>query len=152
MEKAPSIDVEVEGHQYRISRLNAEDGGWVLRMQMQSIGAGRLTEGVMPNALAGGLSETEWRRMRQLLLSVVCRHKVVGEAEIWEPLVNAAGRYNFPDLAYDAVSLEALAMHSQVFNMKPFFAGGGFERIRQSLEALSPSTSQSSTLTSGDPS
>jgi len=149
MSQEKHVDVEIEGGKYRIGRLKAIDGGWVLRMVLKSVGAGQALEGIAPHADQALLTEQEWRRLTGLLLGVCAKYNAQGLAI---PVLTDDGRFAVPELEYDAVTVQGLVMNAQVFNMSPFLAGGGFKRITESLKASSLSASPQSTPSAGDPS
>jgi len=142
-------DIELEGAKYKIGRLNAIDGGWVLRMVLKGMGAGQALEGVAPTPDQALLTEAEWRRMTMLLLGVCSKYNTQGLAV---PVLMQDGRFAVPELEFDAVTVTGLIMATSAFNMHPFLAGGGLNRITETLQASSPSATPVSTPSSGDPS
>lgn len=108
-------DIEIGEYRYRISRLSAKTGTWMLSLAIKD--------------MQGTLSEAEYANIHQHLLSVCSRFK--GEHPM--PILKADGSVAVKDLEYDLNAVVKLKKEAKDFNFADFFA----ERAREIKSAMS---------------
>jgi hypothetical protein len=116
-------DIEIGEHKYRIGRLSAKTGTWILSLAIKD--------------MQGSLSEAEHANIHQHLLSVCSRYK--GEHPM--PILKADGSLAVKDLEHDLNAVVKLKKEAKDFNFADFFA----ERAREIKSAMSQDPTSDST-------
>lgn len=118
-------DIEIGGHKYRIGRLSAKTGSWIVSLVMKE--------------MRGILSEADHGNIHQHLLSVCSRFK--GEHPM--PVLKADGSFtaDAADLTHDLETVVQLKKEARDFNFADFFE----KRAREAKEAMSLAQSSDST-------
>jgi hypothetical protein len=130
MNRVLFTDIEVGEEKYRIHKLTARDGSWVLNTLLRKI---------MP----GVNTREEFDAVQALLLKNCYRYIAEGP----EPLVimNANDRWAFKDLEYDLMAVTKLTAEALAFNTKDFFENDGMNVLTSAFRAMLPSTQETST-------
>jgi septum formation topological specificity factor MinE len=144
-------DVTLGVSRYRISRMNASTGSWLLfklldslrkimadgSQDMQSapqeIGTEQREQAA--NALIQGMLMTLdkglFDQVQREALNVVGQYTAIGEKEVVLPVLMANGTVAIPELRNDIVSIVQLTSQSLYFNLSPFFLGDGLKDMFQ---------------------
>lgn len=125
-------DIEIRGHRYRIGRMSARTGSWILTRIMSSSMPGGLDEKVGASELPqrSAMSEEEFYAIQDHCLSACSRFEKDGPAPLG---IMANRQFVIKELEYDLVTVATLTLHSLVFNISPFFTEGGLNQILSSL-------------------
>lgn len=116
-------DVEIGEHRYRISRLPARAGAWILSLALKEA--------------QGKLSESEYANIQQYLLSVCSRFK--GDHPM--PVLKSDGSFAVKDLEYDLDTVVKLQKEAKDFNFADFFDARAREiKAAMALDQTSDST------------
>ena len=138
--KQPFKDIEFDGATYRVGRLSARTGDWLVgqaltKLMPGNIEAALMAELKMPMHLAVSrkeISRQDFHELQDVCLSAVSWY----EGTVAVPLLNERGAFSKPELEYDAVAVAALTLHSLIFNLAPFFREGVLEKLQTSLSAV----------------
>jgi len=142
-----SKTLELNKHRYQIMKMDPRTGSW-LAVQLASyllpsaVEASIAREGVaLPEGAkrSAHISEADFRNLQNHCLASCHRLEPVGAngEEVAQPIVHASGRFNFPDLETDAVTILILTVHALVFNVAGFFDPSVQKEIEKSFSALS---------------
>jgi hypothetical protein len=116
-------DIEIGEHRYRIGRLPARAGAWILLLALKEA--------------QGQLSESEHANIQQHLLSVCSRFK--GDHPM--PVLKADGSFAVKELEYDLDTVMKLQGEAKSFNFADFFAARAREiKAAMALDQTSDST------------
>ena len=118
-------DIDIGEHKYRIGRLSARTGSWILSLALKEA--------------QGQLSESEYANIQQHLLSVCSRFK----DEHPMPILKKDGTFAVKDLEYDLDMVLRLQVEAKGFNFADFFE----KRAREVKDAMSLDPSSDSTTT-----
>jgi hypothetical protein len=115
-------DVPIGEHKYRIGRLSARTGSWILTLSIKE--------------LQGSLSESEYSNIQQHLLSVCSRF--VNDHPV--PVLKVDGSFSpkAADLEYDLDALLKLQKEAKDFNFADFFSARA--REIEKAKALDPTS------------
>jgi hypothetical protein len=116
-------DIEIGEHRYRIGRLSAKTGSWILSLALKEA--------------QGNLSESEYANIQQHLLSVCSRFK--GEHPM--PILKKDGTFAVKDLEFDLDMVVRLQGEAKGFNFADFFE----KRAREIKDAMSQDPTSDST-------
>jgi hypothetical protein len=116
-------DIEIGEHRYRIGRLSARSGAWLLSLALKEA--------------QGNLSESEYANIQQHLLSVCSRFK----DEHPMPILKKDGTFAVKDLEFDLDMVVRLQGEAKGFNFADFFE----KRAREAKDAMSQDPSTDST-------
>jgi septum formation topological specificity factor MinE len=144
-------DVALGVSRYRISRMNASTGSWLLfklldslrkimadgsqdtQSAPQEIGTEQREQAA--NALIQGMLMTLdkglFDQVQREALNVVGQYTAIGEKEVVLPVLMANGTVAIPELRNDIVSIVQLTSQSLYFNLSPFFLGDGLKDMFQ---------------------
>jgi septum formation topological specificity factor MinE len=144
-------DVTLGVSRYRISRMNASTGSWLLfklldslrkimadgsqdtQSAPQEIGTEQREQAA--NALIQGMLMTLdkglFDQVQREALNVVGQYTAIGEKEVVLPVLMANGTVAIPELRNDIVSIVQLTSQSLYFNLSPFFLGDGLKDMFQ---------------------
>jgi septum formation topological specificity factor MinE len=144
-------DVTLGVSRYRISRMNASTGSWLLFKLLDSLRK-IMTDGSQDtqsapqeigteqreqaaNALIQGMLMTLdkglFDQVQREALNVVGQYTAIGEKEVVLPVLMANGTVAIPELRNDIVSIVQLTSQSLYFNLSPFFLGDGLKDMFQ---------------------
>lgn len=126
-------DVEIDGKRYRISRFTAKVGSSIAAQLMpkimQCIDGQNLDVATIVKMLPT-ISESELSGIQDHCFTVCARYEENGAVT---PVVLRPGVWGIKELEYDVVVVMALTINALIFNLSPFFVGGGLQIIIQSL-------------------
>jgi septum formation topological specificity factor MinE len=144
-------DVTLGVSRYRIARMNASTGSWLLfklldslrkimadgsqdtQSAPQEIGTEQREQAA--NALIQGMLMTLdkglFDQVQREALNVVGQYTAIGEKEVVLPVLMANGTVAIPELRNDIVSIVQLTSQSLYFNLSPFFLGDGLKDMFQ---------------------
>jgi hypothetical protein len=137
-----SKDVEFDGKNYRISRMTAKTGSGIL---------GQLLPKLIPFLDGNGLStvaiinmlptieEDVYSRIQDNCLAVTSKYEENGAVT---PVFLKPNIWAVKELEYDGPAVLALMTHALIFNLAPFFVGGGLQKILASVADLTLLNSQ----------
>jgi hypothetical protein len=147
-----SKDVNLGVNRYRIARMNASTGSWLLFKLLDSLrkimadtsqdGQQSAQEEIGPeqreqaaNALIQGMLMTLdkglFDQVQREALNVVGQYTAIGEKEVVLPVMMANGTVAIPALKNDIVTIVQLTSHALYFNLSPFFLGDGLKDMFQ---------------------
>jgi hypothetical protein len=116
-------DIDIGDHRYRIGRLSARTGSWILSLALKEA--------------QGQLSESEYANIQQHLLSVCSRFK----DEHPMPILKKEGTFAVKDLEYDLDMVLRLQVEAKGFNFADFFE----KRAREVKDAMALNQTSDST-------
>ena len=136
-----SKDVTIGEHEYKVGRLKAHAGAWIislLRGKAQASGLKRaeaspepakdapqpsFEEGLMATTvyLIGQLSFEEMKAVQDLCLEQCAQYEAIGGKQIPMPILAGPGRWAIADLEYDGPTVLSLTRECLAFNIAPFF-------------------------------
>ena len=138
-------DILLGENHYRVGKMTARDGSWVA-MQFASYvlpSAAQSAAGMvganlpsMPNR-SRTMTEAEFHNIQDHCLAVCTRKRVEPTGvEVFYPLIHDSGRWNFPDLETDVVSIMVLTLQALWFNVSPFFENGALQQLTAAITML----------------
>lgn len=144
-------DIALGEHYYRVGKMTARNGSWVA-MQFASYvlpAAAQSAANVVdislptPPSRARSMTEAEFHNIQDHCLAVCSRKKIEPTgAEVFYPLIHDSGRWNFPDLEADVVTIMVLTLQALWFNIAPFFEDGALQQLTSSLTMLPTAVSR----------
>jgi hypothetical protein len=139
MDREDFTDAVFGTNKYRISRLGAMDGSWILAQIFTKVLPSGMESGLVgATAMPGNrsdMSENEFRNIQTHCLRVCARHGTLGDSPTLEPVLRNDGRFSFPDLEKDLPTVLGLTVSSLMFSLSPFFEEGV---LKQTFGALQP--------------
>jgi Phage tail assembly chaperone protein, TAC len=139
-------DIELEGVRYQLRKFDARTGSWIA-VQIASYLLPSAVEGaVLDSAVKSGdgivlpegfqknrrqMTEAEFRNIQDHALAVVYRYDGVSPVPV--PIIHGSGRWAFPEMENDFITVLALTVQVLLFNMKSFFEDGRMERLMASI-------------------
>ena len=134
-------DVQLGDYRYRISRIEARTGSWMLAEILTKMLPGGMEEQIGATNMAPArkeMTKREFFEIQNECLRVCARINTTGSQEVPEPVLRMNGNLNFPDLEKDVVTVTALTVHALVFNFSPFFDGSVLKPMLESFRDLIP--------------
>lgn len=126
-----SKDVEIEGKRYRVGRVTAIVGSAMVAQILPKI-IPYMEDGLniaVIFKMLPTISAAELGSIQNDCLLVCSRYEENNPV----PVMLRPGVWGVKELEYDAVTVMALTVHALVFNLAPFFTGGGLQTILQSV-------------------
>jgi Phage tail assembly chaperone protein, TAC len=140
-------DIELEGIRYQLRKFDARTGSWIAVQIASYLLPSAVETAVLENAAktdGGGIvvpegfqknkrqmTETEFHNIQDHCLAVVSRYE--GPNPLPVPIVHGSGRWAFPEMENDFITVLALTAQVLLFNMKSFFEDGRMERLMASI-------------------
>lgn len=143
-EKQKTKDIPLGDRKYRIGRMSARNGSWVAAQLMTKMLPGiaaKMMEAMLATPLPAGrseLSEAEFHNIQDHCLAVCSRLEMNGDQAFYMPLVSEQGTWAIKELEDDAFTVLSLTVHALIFNILPFFEGGGLSVLLSSFSDLKP--------------
>lgn len=126
-------DIQIGEFKYRIYRLTARNGSWIVA---------QIATKILPSGMEGMLgvssqlpanrqemTESEFHNIQDHCLRVCSRHDLIGEQPTYTVVLRGDGRFSFPDLEFDALTVVTLTVHALLFSCGPFFSEGALKLL-----------------------
>lgn len=127
-----SKDVPIGDKRYRIGRVTAIVGSAMVAQILPKL-VPHMTDGfnlATVFKMLPSISAEELASLQNQSLLVCSRYEENGAVT---PILLRPGTWGIKELEYDAVTVLTLSVHALVFNLTPFFTGGGLQTLIQSV-------------------
>lgn len=141
-ERVTFKDVKIGDVTYRVGSLSPWNGSWIAMLILTkllpfgmdaALGASKLGA-----ARSVDMTEAEFNGIQRHCLGVCARYEVLNGVSTATPILMSDGRFAFPELNSDLVTIIALTTHALVFNLAPFFQGDTLKSLKASFQDLLP--------------
>ncbi len=132
-------DIEIAGIRYQIGRFKARDGSWILAQVLTKMLPAVIERALVKEAgaqLASSramLGEEEFASIQGHALAV-CRRYENGNVPM--PIFLLPNTFAVKEIEYDLIVVMKLTIEALLFNLTPFFEGGGLSLILDLLPGL----------------
>lgn len=143
MKRETFKDIEVNGRRFRIGRLDALTGSYIvttIMMQMLPMGMDSSLPG-LPEGRSMMSKET-FMDIQKDCLKVVSELKSIGDSEAPILIMLPDGRWGVEDIEDDTLLVMSLTLHALMFNLSDFFQEGALDNLIPKGSALFPSSAK----------
>lgn len=132
-------DVTIGEHTYRVGRMLATTGSWIVAQIVTKILPFGMDEKVTGNSdlpkERSEMTEAEFRNIQNHCLAVIGRYETVGNIPTAIPILVRGEIIH--DLRTDVVGVLQLTVHALIFNLSPFFNEDVLKQLTSGLPDLS---------------
>lgn len=135
--------VDLQGRKFKIRKMDAYKGSYMLYTLMEQYlplmleTQIKVGEGTLKDKLPQDRQPMSKQKFTDLMKDCLsCVWEVTGAGEI--PALNENGTWRLNDASNNTPLVLGLVIHSLVFNIGDFFAGGGLKELQSSLQGIFP--------------